>query len=233
MDMRSTIEATVRFAELVDGIVKLGAIVLVAYALVRLVPAMRQRGFTATIFGNEVKLNSPSEAVETLSSNFEKQIDDLRAQVEALQDGRRTERTVGPDRPPSSGPGVRTVLWVDDNPSNNLFEVGKLRDAGFVVTQVESTDAAVTDLQHSQFDLVITDMSRTEHGRRVDDAGMKLIEWIRRRESSDGRPQTPVFVYCSAWAAAEYGQAARDAGATGVTASTTELLKGIGEALPR
>ena len=81
------IEAAAKFADLADGIVKLGALVLVAYALIHLVPAMRQRGFTATIFGNEVKLNGPSEAVETLSENFKKQIDDLRAQLTALQVG--------------------------------------------------------------------------------------------------------------------------------------------------
>ncbi len=228
------IEAAAKFADLADGIVKLGALVLVAYALIHLVPAMRQRGFTATIFGNEVKLNGPSEAVETLSENFKKQIDDLRAQLTALQVG-------GP--PPAAkelegatataSATTRTVLWVDDTPSNNLFEVGKLRDEGFVVTQVESTEAAVAALQQTQFDLIITDMSRIERGRRVDDAGLKLIDWMRRQESGDGVLRTPVFVYASSEAVSTYGQAARDAGAIGITASTTELLQGVAEAFAR
>jgi CheY-like chemotaxis protein len=224
-----SIDATVRFADLADGVVKLSAVVLVAYALIKLLPYLGQRGFTAKIFGNEVKLNGPTDAVETLSATFKKQIDDLRAQVTALQ--------TKTDSAPAAAHGLtseaqpaRTLLWVDDNPDNNLFEVGELMEAGFVVTQVRSTAEALSRLQEGNFDLVVTDMGRKEHGRRVDDAGLRLIEWIREHEISKTRQQMPVFVYCSDRAIATYGEKAIQSGATGITSSTTGLLRGIREA---
>jgi CheY-like chemotaxis protein len=180
---------------------------------------MRQQGFTATIFGVNIKVNGPADAVEKLSENVAKQINDLRAQMTTARGGRAMPEHTGTGR----------VLWVDDMPSNNLFEVGKLEDEGFRVEQVASTGEAEAALQKSQFALVITDMGRMEDGKFVADAGLQLIADIRERESSDGSPKTPVLVYCSPKAAAAYGQRARDAGADGVTASTTELLQQIAE----
>jgi CheY-like chemotaxis protein len=227
MPAEPILEATVSFSDLVDGIVKLGALVLVAYALTRLLPVMRQRGFTAKIFGNEVQLNGPTEAVETLSATFKKQIDDLRAQVTALQSPGATTGLEAAEAIPPGRASARTALWVDDNPDNNLFEVGKLNEAGFVVTQVTSTDEAVAALRGDRFDLVVTDMGRREHGRDVPDAGLRLVDWIRTREADEQHPPVPVFVYCSAWAVEQLGPQAVDRGATGVTSSTTALLQGI------
>jgi CheY-like chemotaxis protein/acetolactate synthase regulatory subunit len=219
--------ATVGFSDLVDGVVKLGALVLVAYALTRLLPVMRQRGFTAKIFGNEVKLNGPTDAVETLSATFKKQIDDLRAQLTALQSHGQTTALEAAEAMAPGRSSARTALWVDDTPENNLFEVGKLNEAGFEVVQVRSTEEAVTRLRQEQFDLVVTDMGRNEHGREVPDAGLRLIDWIRTREREENRPQVPVFMYCSVWAVEHFSQEAVARGATGITSSTTTLLQGI------
>lgn len=221
------LEAAVGFSDLVDGVVKLGALILVAYVVVRLLPVMRQRGFTAKIFGNEVELNGPTDAVETLSETFKKQIDDLRAQVTALQSHGETTVLEAAEAMPPGSESTRIALWVDDRPENNLFEVGKLNEAGFVVTQVTSTDEAVAKLRRDQFDLIITDMGRTEHGRDVPDAGLRLIDWIRKRERDENRPKVPVFIYCSAWAVEYYGAEALARGATGVTSSTTTFLQGL------
>ena len=95
------------------------------------------------------------------------------------------------------------------------------------MTQVTSTDEAVAELRRAQFDVIITDMGRTEHGRDVPDAGLRLIDWIRKRERDENRPGVPVFIYCSAWAVEHYGAEALARGATGVTSSTTTFLQGL------
>jgi CheY-like chemotaxis protein len=227
-----SVEAAASFSDIVDGVVKLGALVVVVYAVFQLLPTMRQRGFTASIFGNEVSLHGPTEAVETLSGTFEKQIDDLRTQLTALQ-ARRADPDDGQPAPRTAVTrefahprGARTVLWVDDNPANNLFEMGKLREAGFLVRQVGSTDEAVAALEekHDEFDLLITDMHRKEGGDERAEAGIQLIEWLRRFEGNKQLPEIPAIVYCSAWAVRTFGSKALARGATGVTASTTELL---------
>lgn len=221
------LDAAVSFSDLVDGVVKLGALVLVGYALARLLPALRERGFTAEIFGNKVQLNGPTDAVERLSTAFEKQIDDLRAQVTALQSPGETSALEAAEALPPGSASTRTALWVDDHPKNNLFEVGKLSDAGFMVTQVTSTEEAVAILRREQFDLVVTDMGRDERGRNVPDAGLRLLDWIRNREREEDRPEIPVVIYCSAWAVEHYGAEAKARGATAVTSSTTTFLQDI------
>jgi CheY-like chemotaxis protein len=229
------IEATARFADLVDGILKLGALVLLAYALFRLVPTLRERGFTAKIFGNEVHVDGPSDAVEKLSLNTERQIDDLRAQLTELRSRNATARdaaTKGTHQPAASTPApprTRTALWVDDEPDNNLFEVGKLREANFVVTQVESTEDAVERLQRDRFDLILTDMGRHENGRWVEDAGLKLIRWIRSKETEQDWDATPVFVYTSSRDVSQYRELVVAERNTQITASPTVLLNSIRE----
>jgi len=109
-------------------------------------------------------------------------------------------------------------------PANNLFERGKLEQAGVLVSPVHSTHAAIDALVADDYDVVITDMQRHEKGRTKHEAGIELIEWIRDRERKENRRPKPVYLYCSAWAIENLGQRAVESGATGATASTTELL---------
>ena len=56
-------------------------------------------------------------------------------------------------------PGSR-ILWVDDRPQNNLYEVRALVALGIGVDQVTTTEAALTMLRNEQYDLVISDVGR-------------------------------------------------------------------------
>jgi CheY-like chemotaxis protein len=222
-------EAVVKFADLVDGVLKLAVFALAVFAVVRLLPEMRRRGFSAKVFGSEVTLNGPTDAVETLSDAIEKQIDDLRTQVTGLQSA-ATSRGPGGLVTPSGEPANRElafheVLWVDDRPANNLFETGKLREAGARVTVAITTREAIEALEQKHFDVVITDMQRREDGRDKPEAGIELIDRI-----SENHQDLPVYVYCGKWAVETLGGKARARGARGATASTTQLLEWV---LPR
>jgi ActR/RegA family two-component response regulator len=54
----------------------------------------------------------------------------------------------------------KSVLWVDDNPSNNELAMRALRKFNLDVEQATSTDTALAAMQRRPFDLVISDMGR-------------------------------------------------------------------------
>lgn len=84
--------------------------------------------------------------------------------------------------------GIRParVLWVDDQPDNNVLEVTTLLHMGLSVVQATSTDKALLYEQRVHVDLVITDLTRGEDG----EAGEKLIRQLRDRGFL-----RPIFVY--------------------------------------
>ena len=113
------------------------------------------------------------------------------------------------------------MLWVDDHPSNNAYEMAALKDRDVDVDTATSTDEAVDVLKPgSDYDAVVTDMGRREGGREHPEAGIELIKKLRR-----ARVDVPVVVYASAEAVATYGHEATELGAFGATASPTELLE--------
>ena len=84
-------------------------------------------------------------------------------------------------------PGVRgRILWVDDNPDNNLVERGHFESRNIAVYLATNTEDAMTLLSMYRYDAVISDMGRGSEPL----AGFKLMERIRGK-----RDQTPYFLY--------------------------------------
>jgi len=82
---------------------------------------------------------------------------------------------------------LRVVLWVDDEPQNNITEIQQLRARGIVVTQSFTSAEAITYLTAHRYlgqrglngFRVITDFRRTEAGTRILDAGRRFIVQLR------------------------------------------------------
>jgi CheY-like chemotaxis protein len=74
------------------------------------------------------------------------------------------------------------VLWVDDSPSNNVFETISLELLGVLVTTATNSEDALRFMQDLPFSLVITDVGRPEGPR----AGPELIRMLRSK--GDDRP---------------------------------------------
>jgi CheY-like chemotaxis protein len=215
--------------------------ILVAVLLWRLFPAIRRvvesRAFTIKVAGMEI---SVQQATDQLAGR----VDDLQAQLVAIE-ARIAERATqvrsayhfravqdrGLDlteaaaeelvEPPAPeeirATLIRRILWTDDTPENNVFDVSALIKRGYEIRQVTSTNAALEALATSSFDAVITDMGRIENGHFNPDAGLDLIRELRRRDDD-----LPVIVYTSPQTATERRDEIRRAGAT-VTASSTQL----------
>lgn len=93
-------------------------------------------------------------------------------------------------------PGAR-ILWVDDNPANNTYEVNALTSVGISVVQVTTSEEALATLSEGRYDTVISDISRggnTEEGlnflNRMRDQGLDhpTIFYIGHVDPHEGVP---------------------------------------------
>jgi CheY-like chemotaxis protein len=84
-------------------------------------------------------------------------------------------------------PAVRKVLWVDDKPQNNERERDAMAALGVGFVLAQSTEEAVSLLESSHFDLVISDLHRPDEPN----AGIVLLSHMRQRLGD----RTPFVLY--------------------------------------
>jgi CheY-like chemotaxis protein len=110
----------------------------------------------------------------------------------------------------------KTVLWVDDHPSNNTYEVEALQPLGVEIRQAESNTEAYSEIEKQRPDLVITDISRDN--QQTD--GLDLVSTL-----SEQRPGLPVIVYTSYGGARSKKTEALARGARAITGHPAELIQ--------
>jgi len=84
----------------------------------------------------------------------------------------------------------QSILWVDDEPMNNVYEAGILKQLGASILFARSTDEALTFTARDKFDLIISDIHRNENGKSNSYAGYELLESL---ESSNRK--IPLIFY--------------------------------------
>lgn len=109
----------------------------------------------------------------------------------------------------------KSILWVDDNPSNNRLGVRALKRLQLDVEQVTSTEAALAALKQQHFDIVISDMGRGDNMR----AGYDLLKAIR-----DNGNTVPFLIF----AGSDAPEHRREAAARGAQLSTNDMLELMG-----
>jgi CheY-like chemotaxis protein len=109
----------------------------------------------------------------------------------------------------------RKVLWVDDNPDNNVFETEALQALGIEVDFEISTSEALRKLQKNDYDVVISDMARFEDEK----AGYSLLVRLQ-----DIRPGMPFILYSST-NTPDQERAIVSQGAYGSTSRASELVE--------
>lgn len=107
------------------------------------------------------------------------------------------------------------ILWVDDNPSNNVYERLALEAFGIEFSLATSTDVALQTLSIQRFDAIISDMGRPPDPR----AGYTLLEKLR--SSGD---KTPFIIYAGSHSV-EHQTEARFRGAIGSTNRAIDLFE--------
>lgn len=128
----------------------------------------------------------------------------------------------GVKSPPALKP--KRILWVDDNPNNNIIERETMNKAGIEVIPAVSTDEALSQLAKNEFDLIISDMGRTEKGYYNPSAGVYFLQQMK----ASNMPHIRTLIYCSMQGAKQYGTEARQAGADEILYGPQALMKAIG-----
>ena len=199
--------------------------VLAGVLLWRLFPALdaivKSRAFSVKVAGMELSVQDATEQLKN-------QVGDLQHQVVALINDGKGAAAASPAPATSAAPQMEadsqktstTVLWVDDHPSNNAFEMAQMKASGLQIIQALSTEEAMAALTgKARIDLVISDMGRSEHGQYVADAGLILLRQIKTSGLD-----LPFMIYSSAKFADRNRQQVSDAGGDGATSSPIELL---------
>jgi CheY-like chemotaxis protein len=106
------------------------------------------------------------------------------------------------------------VLWVDDNPDNNVFERQAFESVGVRFVLSETTADALRILSRRTFDAIISDMGRREGPRE----GYALLDALRGRDDD-----TPLFFYASS-NAPEHKRETREHRGQGCTNDGRELF---------
>lgn len=106
----------------------------------------------------------------------------------------------------------KSILWVDDNPTNNELAVRALTKFNLDIEQVTSTEAALTAFERGKFDLVISDMGRGTDMR----AGYELLKLLRDRGS-----KVPFFIFSGS----DTPKFRREAAERGAQLSTNDMLE--------
>jgi CheY-like chemotaxis protein len=223
--------AVAKFSDVVDSLTGAFWVVLAAVVILRLLPTIRSivasRGFTIKAGGAEISVQQASDTLAHGVEDLREQLTALKAQVEA---GGAVAPAAGAGEaaasPIAAGvPQLRRVLWIDDHPENNVYEVQALHRKDVAVDQVTSTADGLSAVLHATipYDVVITDVGRHENGHDRPQAGLEFIQQMRRED-----PETPILVYASAAAVGRLYDAITAAGANGATSSATELLEMLG-----
>lgn len=84
----------------------------------------------------------------------------------------------------------RSILWVDDIPSNNCYEANLFKRLGARIQFAISTKKALEFLSQNTYDLIISDINRVENEQNNPNAGYELLDEINRQKI-----QTPLVFY--------------------------------------
>jgi CheY-like chemotaxis protein len=162
--------------------------------------------------GGELSLENLFEGIKSLADAMAKQqnrtsnASDVEGATQHILNARNYLSNVE-DRPD-------TILWVDNNPTNNMFEREAIKALGFQFEIALNTDEAMAFLKSNKVAAVISDMSRPE-GKQ---AGYVLLKELRKIDKA-----TPFILYTGS-NKLEDKIMAQERGAQGATNSPTELI---------
>ena len=213
-------EVTLNIPQLLEAIAGLAWPLLAAIVLWKLFPVVKDiaksRAFTIKVGSMELSVQEATEQLRASLEDLQKKVGELRAQTGQAVPASVTSTAQVPAVTP------RRVVWVDDNPANNAFEIARLKDEGVEVVQVTSTDEAmgVLVVRQTAVRAVISDMVRREGGALNWKAGVELIQQLRNAGLT-----VPIFIYGSVRAVEQTRNQALAVGGNGATSSSVELFE--------
>jgi CheY-like chemotaxis protein len=188
-----------------------------------LITSAKNREFTVEFGGQKLSMKEASAEQRVLLADLQKQLNEVREKIEGPKIPASAELNKARLVPIISN----SVLWVDDHPKNNSFFIDLLQKRGYRVDLAISTPDALSLLGRNKYLLIVSDMARDEAGRDNQDAGVDLLEEVRKRSID-----SPYVVFCSTRGARQFGEKIRQLGGRAITSSPTELRAILDELAP-
>jgi CheY-like chemotaxis protein len=199
----------------------------------RVIQSAEQRKWTLKVGGQELGMEELSNQQNAMIADLQKQVGtlnralgELALNAQVVEPGKTQHvlpgesalpaRTTVMEQPASA----HALLWVDDHPENNALLIEQLQQNAVRVDLVKSTSEALAYLRQRRYGAILSDMGRTEDGKKIPDAGMRLLRAVR-----DSGRNIPVLFYTSSFAASAYAEDALAGGATVITSSPTVLFE--------
>jgi CheY-like chemotaxis protein len=236
-------------ASILDSIANLAWPIIVAVAVWRIAPTLRDvirerdvkarggpSGIELSVGGQPISTQQAVDDQRRVTEAVRAELSFLAAELAALQQHTAEDRNALPPAPVQSGaaaaeastpvvPALRRILWVDDQPSKNAYELAALRDREIDIVEATTTEEALSHLLNDRVrcDVIVTDMHRVENGQQRPIAGIELLKAMRKAQVD-----IPTVVYTSIRSVSLYASQVRDLGALGATATATELFELLG-----
>jgi len=201
--------------------------------LQRVIQSAEQRKWTLKVGGQELGMEELSNQQNAMIADLQRQVGALnRALGELALNAQIVEQGETPHLLPAESvlparttmmeqpASAHAVLWVDDHPENNALLIEQLQQNAVRVDLAESTTEALPYLHQRRYGAILSDMGRTEDGKKIPDAGMRLLRAVR-----DSGRNIPVLFYTSSFAASAYAADALAGGAAVITSSPTVLFE--------
>ncbi|WP_112242456.1 response regulator [Kribbella monticola] len=125
------------------------------------------------------------------------------------------------DLPDDKPRTLRRVLWVDDHPENNSYELESLRQILDVIT-AKTNEEAFALLANLEIDAVISDVGRDYDKSGQPPGGVQLLRDLGQHPTYN---RLPVFYYTSSTSIQRYGAELEASGALIVTSLFSDLLR--------
>lgn len=209
-------------AQIITAMAALAWPAFVAFVIWKILPLVQSiigsRAFSIKVAGMEISVQDATEQLSRRIGDLEQQVVGLRATA-----GGPAQRSEQPELEKRSQELSTSVLWVDDKPSGNAFEIAELQKMGVQVITALSTMQGIEVLgERGDVKAVISDMGRNEDGIYHGKAGVELVTAMRQLGFS-----MPAIVYTTAKYAGRRNQDVAAAGGDGAISSHVELIEWI------
>jgi CheY-like chemotaxis protein len=185
-------------------------------AIAAIIESAKSRKFTLKVGGQEITMEQASEQQHNLLKDVQNQVLELKNRIET-----HTQPQSKLEIPSSPQPERQnfSILWVDDNPSNNSYAVQQLSDTGITVDLALSTSDGINRFKQGQYTHIISDMGRREKKFMNYTAGLDLLKEIR-----SVNPSLPFIIFTTSENVRIYMAQATELGANLITSSWTEIV---------
>lgn len=204
----------------------LSALAAVAWPTLAALAVWKMFPFAKELFDRDkikIKIGELELTAEEATETISVQIKDLQAKVVQLEsriaakEDKNDHVTINSIEYSNIARGK--ILWVDDMPTNNAIQIDLLQNNGYEVILANSTEDGIKKFENSKnFDLIITDMGRSEKKKYIPDAGVFFVQEMRKRKVS-----VPIIVFSTRASIEKFGKDARRAGASALTNSPVDL----------